>query len=176
MEQIKNKKFILKVILYIAALLCPVYDFLIALAAIPPMLLLWGVFLNDKIQVIVNNNFDIFLLYPICSPFASYMLAKLFGIFKFIDNLKTNLFNKLLYLFLIAILSSLVLFIRFGFVEKDVRFGLFISSLIFTLIPAFFLYKYFQYLTKKFPQPFEKIGYYCSIEFFKDTIKNLSNI
>ena len=37
------------------------------------------------------------------------------------------------------------------------------------------LYKYFQYLTKKHPTPFEKIGYYCSIEFYKGLFKKYKN-
>ena len=42
----------------------------------------------------------------------------------------------------------------------------------FFVLPAFFLNLFFNFLTKKFPKPFEKIGYWCSLEFFKGLIKN----
>ena len=92
--------------------------------------------------------------------------------FNYIDNLKVNLFKKLLLLMLISILSFLILFIRYR-ISEDVDFALKIASLIFTLIPVFLLYKYFQFLTKKCPIPFEKIGYYCSIEFYKGLFKRI---
>jgi hypothetical protein len=38
----------------------------------------------------------------------------------------------------------------------------------YSLIPAFLLYKFFGFLTKKYPFPFKKIGYYTSKEFPKD--------
>ena len=70
------------------------------------------------------------------------------------------------------ILSFLILFIRYRITE-DIDFALKIASLIFSLAPAFLLYKYFQFLTKKHPMPFEKIGYYCSIEFYKGLFEKI---
>ena len=174
MEQKLNKKIILKIILYVIFLSLNGYLFFIGITSSIPMLLLWLISLNDKIYQIIINNFDIFLFIPICSPFASYLLAKLFGMFKYIDDLKINIFKKLFLLTLISILSFLILFLRYRFFEGD-NFAYKIASMIFSLIPAFGLYKYFQYLTKKYPTPFEKIGYYCSIEFYKGLFKRITS-
>ena len=172
MEQKINKKIILKIILYVIFLCFNGYLFFVGLTSSIPMILVWFVCLNDKIYQIIINNFDIFLFIPLCSPFASYLLAKMFGMFNYIDNLKVNLFKKIFLLMLISILSFLILFIRYRITE-DIDFALKIASLIFALIPAFLLYKYFQFLTKKYPMPFEKIGYYCSIEFYKGLFKKI---
>ena len=172
MEQKLNKKIILKIILYVIFLSLNGYLFFIGITSSIPMLLLWLISLNDKIYQIIINNFDIFLFIPICSPFASYLLAKLFGIFKYIDDLKINIFKKLFLLTLISILSFLILFLRYRFFEGD-NFAYKIASMIFSLIPAFGLYKYFQYLTKKYPNTFNKIGYYFSIECYRNLFKKL---
>ena len=172
MEQKLNKKIILKIILYVIFLSLNGYLFFIGITSSIPMLLLWLISLNDKIYQIIINNFDIFLFIPICSPFASYLLAKLFGMFKYIDDLKINIFKKLFLLTLISILSFLILFLRYRFFEGD-NFAYKIASMIFSLIPAFGLYKYFQYLTKKYPNTFNKIGYYFSIECYKNLFKKL---
>ena len=168
MEQKLNKKIILKIILYVIFLSLNGYLFFIGLTSSIPMLLLWLISLNDKIYQIIINNFDIFLFIPICSPFASYLLAKLFGMFKYIDDLKINIFKKLFLLTLISILSFLILFLRYRFFEGD-NFAYKIAS----LIPAFGLYKYFQHLTKKYPNTFGKIGYYFSIECYRNLFKKL---
>ncbi len=172
MEQKLNKKIILKIILYVIFLSLNGYLFFIGITSSIPMLLLWLISLNDKIYQIIINNFDIFLFIPICSPFASYLLAKLFGMFKYIDDLKIDIFKKLFLLTLISILSFLILFLRYRFFEGD-NFAYKIASMIFSLIPAFGLYKYFQYLTKKYPNTFGKIGYYFSIECYKNLFKKL---
>jgi len=41
----------------------------------------------------------------------------------------------------------------------------------FFVMIAFYLNLFFEFLTKKFPRPFEKIGYWCSIEFYKKIFK-----
>ena len=172
MEQKINKKIILKIILYVIFLCFNGYLFFVNLVGVIPMILLSPFYMNEELNEILNSYFDILLFIPLCSPFASYLLAKTFGIFNYIDNLKVNLFKKLLLLMLISILSFLILFIRYR-ISEDVDFALKIASLIFSLIPAFGLYKYFQYLTKKYPNTFNKIGYYFSIECYKNLLKKL---
>ena len=174
MELKINKKIILKIILYVIFLCFNGYLFFVNLAGVIPMILLSPFYMNEELNEILNNYFDILLFIPLCSPFASYLLAKMFGMFNYIDNLKVNLFKKLSLLILISILSFLILFIRYR-ISEDVDFALKIASLIFTLIPVFLLYKYFQFLTKKYPIPFEKIGYYCSIEFYKGLFKRITS-
>ncbi len=172
MEQKINKKIILKIILYVIFLCFNGYLFFVNLAGVIPMILLSPFYMNEELNEILNSHFDILLFIPLCSPFASYLLAKMFGMFNYIDNLKVNLFKKLFLVMLISILSFLILFIRYRITE-DIDFALKIASLIFALIPAFLLYKYFQFLTKKYPMPFEKIGYYCSIEFYRGLFEKI---
>ena len=174
MEQKLDKKIIFKIILYVIFLCFNGYLFFVNLVGVIPMILLSPFYMNEELNEILNSYFDILLFIPLCSPFASYLLAKTFGMFNYIDNLKVNLFKKLLLLMLISILSFLILFIRYR-ISEDVDFALKIASLIFTLIPVFLLYKYFQFLTKKCPIPFEKIGYYCSIEFYKGLFNKYKN-
>ena len=172
MEQKLDKKIIFKIILYIIFLCFNGYLFFVNLAGVIPMILLSPFYMNEELNEILNNYFDILLFIPLCSPFASYLLAKAFGMFNYIDNLKVNLFKKLSLLILISILSFLILFIRYR-ISEDIDFALKIASLIFSLIPAFLLYKYFKYLTKKHPTLFEKIGYYSSIEFYKNLLSGI---
>ena len=172
MEQKLNKKIILKIILYVIFLSLNGYLFFINFVGVIPMLLLSPLYMNSKLNTLINNYFDITSFFTICSPFASYLLAKLFGMFKYIDDLKINIFKKLFLLTLISILSFLILFLRYRFFEGD-NFAYKIASLIFSLIPAFGLYKYFQYLTKKYPNTFGKVGYYFSIECYKNLFKKL---
>ena len=51
----------------------------------------------------------------------------------------------------------------------DMPIPVFISS----IFSAFLLNIFFNFLTKKFPKPFEKIGYICSVDFFKDIFKKV---
>jgi len=178
MEKLRNKinikKFTLKAMLYIVFLWWGYYA-LLSIIPLPAVGLIFLICLNEKMYEIINNNFDIFLLIPIFSPFACYILAKLFGIFKFINNLKTNMLLKLFLLTILATFSFFILLIRFVYVYDYEAFGVLVAASIFCVIPEFFLYKYFQYLTKKHPKPFEKIGYYSSIQFWKDMINKIKS-
>ena len=102
-----------------------------------------------------------------------YVLAKIFGIFKKLDKL--NFFVS----FFIIVLISLLL-IKAGeidFLVSNIVYenGLKYANTMYMLIPAFLLYKFFNFLTKKFPTPFKQIGYFFSIEFYKDLYKKLLN-
>ncbi len=170
MEQIKKKnnikKFIIKIILYIA-FLWVLYPNLFFLPSLPLAIKYFNPWSSNPHLTDFIFNLTIFYIPFIFSPFACYIMAKLFRIFKFIDNLKTGMLKKILFLILISMLSFLILlFTGFKYLDENERY--IISSSIFGLVPAFFLYKFFQYLTKKYPKPFKQIGYYCSIEFWKN--------
>ena len=170
-EKIDIKKFILKAILYFVFLWIA-YDFFLLMPDI--LIALFYYTLPEKLTA--NEGFEnicitLLLYVPIIfSPITCYIIAKLFGIFKYIDKLK-KLMTKFIALFFISFLSFLILFAKNSYNNVDFEISLYLSLTIFALIPAFLLYKYFQYLTKKYPKPFEKIGYYCSIEFYKDIFK-----
>ncbi len=171
------KKYILKAILYIAFVYY-IYMYLIGFFTIISVTIF--VILNSIFEMLFSNYSEYqfidlaiivyFACYIIFSPIVCYILAKIFGIFKYIDKLK-NLITKFLVLILISFLSSVILFIKISNNGIDLPLSLHLSLTLFGLIPAYLLYKYFQYLTKKYPTPFEKIGYYCSIEFYKSLFK-----
>ena len=113
---------------------------------------------------IIDYNFT-FEIYTV-SFVTLYFLAKIFGIFKKLDKL--NLFASFIIISVISYLLILVGRINFLVDEITYRNGLEYAYTMYLLIPAFLLYKFFGFLTKKYPFPFEKIGYYTSIEFPKD--------
>ena len=179
-QKINNKhimKYILKAILYIAFVYY-IYMYLIGFFTIISVTIF--VILNSIFEMLFSNYSEYqfidlaivvyFACFIVFSPIICYILAKIFGIFKYIDKLK-NLITKILVLVLISFLSSLILFIKVSNNGIDLPLSLHLSLTVFGLIPAFLLYKYFQHLTKKYPKPFEKIGYYCSIEFYKNLFK-----
>ena len=44
---------------------------------------------------------------------------------------------------------------------------------VYTIIPAYLVFLFFNFLTKKFSTPFKQIGYFFSVEFYKDLYKKL---
>ena len=118
---------------------------------------------ETTIPVAEFSTFDMYLL-----AFTTlYILAKIFGIFKKLNNV-----NIIISLIIIAIISYLLTFISriniLIFNKCFYELTLEYYWIMYSLIPAFLLYKFFGLLTQKFPFPFEKIGYYTSIEFVKD--------
>lgn len=169
-EKIDNKhikKYILKAILYIAFLWF-IYDIFLIIPDV--ILALFYSILPENLTV--SEEFENIcvtsLLYApiVFSPITCYVIAKLFGIFKYIDKSR-NIITKFLALILVSFLSFLILFLKNSYNNSSFKISLCLSLTVFGLIPAFLLYKFFKYLTKKYPTPFEKIGYYCSIEFYK---------
>ena len=97
---------------------------------------------------------------------AIYCMAKIFGIFKLLDNIHIR--NQIL----IILFISLLLFIFYLiFYINSSTFELGNLFTVFCFLPAWLLRKFFNFLTKKFPTPFKQIGYFFSIEFYKDLLK-----
>jgi len=121
-----------------------------------------------KTQNIKYDEFGTVTIFDICliAFITLYFLAKIFGIFKKLDKL--NIFISLVIVSCISNLLILVGRINFLVDEMTYRDGLKYAYTMYLLIPAFLLYKFFGFLTIKFPVPFKKIGYYTSIEFPKD--------
>ena len=105
----------------------------------------------------------------VISFFATYIMAKICGLFKKLD--KVNFFVSLGIIIGITFLSYY--FAEFKPTSTDDIYNLVSESFYppaFVLIPCFILYKILYFLGKKYPIPFNRIGYYCSIEFFRDLI------
>ena len=128
---------------------------------------------TGQLDIEINNDLPIadFSTFDIClmSFVTLYLLAKIFGIFKKLDKI-----NIIISIEIIVIISYLLILIgKIKYLTNDITYELFgieYSYTMYLLIPAFFLYKFFGFLTKKCPFPFERIGYYTSIEFIKDTL------
>ena len=127
--------------------------------------------INDKlgelllIPVIFIGGFILFIS-------TTYVLAKLCGINKYFSQFK--FWKSLIFLIIISALAyyfcSLNLHtFRFNF--EDINSGAMES--VATIIPSYLTYLFFNFLTKKFPKPFTKIGYFFSNQFYIDLFKKI---
>jgi len=106
--------------------------------------------------------------------FFSYFYAKICGLYKKLQ--KYNFFLKSLIFLIISCFAYLINAYDLKTLKPyETDFKIDIWIYISSIFLAFLLNIFFNFLTKKFPKPFEKIGYICSIEFFKDLIKKLKN-
>ena len=99
-----------------------------------------------------------------------YLVAKLCGIFKKLDNLY---FIKA---FLIICLINLILNFTYMFTIQFVPFKISFHKIddFWYFYPLLFVcYRILNWLGKKFPNTLGKIGYYCSIEFYKGLFKKI---
>ena len=104
--------------------------------------------------------------------FDTYVIAKFCGLFKYFSRFK---FWKS---FLILLVISYVLY--YFYILNLHTFKLNYSAvkdtkLVYTIIPSYLVYLFFNFLTKKFPTPFKQIGYFFSIEFYKDLFRKTLN-
>ncbi len=111
----------------------------------------------------------VFLAFPLCS----YLSAKFCGLFKKINHL--NIFFAILIIVFVDIFLNISINTRVQLYPriKTDYYGININDIWFLTTFNFIVFKFFNFLTKKFPIPFERIGYYTSIEFMKDVIGKL---
>ena len=105
-----------------------------------------------------------------CFMFNTYVIAKFCGLFKYFSQFK---FWKS---FLILLLISYVLFYFYILNLHTFKFNYNAvknTELVYTIIPSYLVYLFFNFLTKKFPTPFKQIGYFFSIEFYIDLWKRI---
>ena len=115
----------------------------------------------------IDTTIYLFVLFNLI--FSSYFYAKICGLYKKLK--KYNFWIKSLIFLFISCLAYLINTYNLKTLkpyETDFKIELWIY--IASIFSAFLLNIFFNFLTKKFPKPFEKIGYVCSIEFFKDII------
>ena len=125
---------------------------------------------DDNAQIVLSIIIGVLSLF-ISLIGVTYYFAKITGIFKKLDSLKK--WQGVFVLILIGIISNIIgIFLNeFKLFNFDIRTN--IEFVGFPLIPSYLFYLYFQFLTKKYPTPFEKIGYYCSIEFYRGLFKRI---
>ena len=101
-----------------------------------------------------------------------YLIIKLCGLFKKINHL--NFFSALIIVILTDILYCY---------SKTITIQLFPFKVVFSnqleiflvVLPCFIIFKFFNGLAETIPTPFKQIGYFFSIEFYKDLYKKLKN-
>lgn len=120
---------------------------------------------SSMFSIIFKNNS--FLSLGLCAIFSfvlyMYLTQKLCGLFKKLDKL--NFFISLAIIFLIEIARCYSMAVAVQF--KPVKLTFEEPIFLFVLPFLYLIYKFFNFLSKKFPIPFQKIGYYTSIEFWK---------
>ncbi len=98
-----------------------------------------------------------------------YLYAKICGLFKKLDNL--NIFISIIIITLIDIVRGYSWGLTIQLTPLKLSYN--DPEFIFTLIFAFILYKIFNFITKIFPVPFQKIGYIFSIDLIKDIYRDV---
>lgn len=110
----------------------------------------------------------ILLYFSACFIFNTYVIAKFCGLFKYFSRFKfwksfliLLVISYVLYYFYILNLNTFKL--NYDAVRK--------TEGIYSIIPSYLVFLFFNFLTKKFPTPFKQIGYFFSLEFYKDLFK-----
>ena len=102
--------------------------------------------------------------------FNTYVIAKFCGLFKYFSRFK--FWKSFLILLTISYILNYFITNNIHIIpEKYIADGPYIPL---TIIPSYLVYLFFNFLTKKFPTPFKQIGYFFSIEFYKDLLKKFS--
>ena len=130
-------------------------------------------FLNPEAK---DNGIDILdiiaicIIGVICLLFNTYIIAKFCGLLKYFSQFK--FWKSFLCLLLISYIYYYFSYLNLhtftlNFDAKDAG-G---STLAPTIIPAYLAYLFLNFLTKKFPTPFEQIGYFFSSRFYINLYK-----
>ena len=132
---------------------------------------------NAFLELIINLS--IALVGIIAYISSLYFCAKIFGIFKFLE--KHKLWIEIIGIAIISVI--MYFFLQYtspmpqgaapAYTLKEHIHDVTTPATSFYL--AWLLRKFFNFLTKKFPTPFKQIGYFFSLEFYKDLFKKFIN-
>ena len=110
------------------------------------------------------------LMFAACFIFHTYVIAKFCGLFKYFSQFKfwisfimLLIISYVLYYFYILNLHTFKL--NYAEVKN--------TENVYAIIPSYLVFLFFNFLAKKFPTPFGKIGYFFSIEFYIDLYKKV---
>ena len=102
--------------------------------------------------------------------FNTYVIAKFCGLFKYFSQFK--LWKSFLILLAISYILNYFITNNIHIIpEKYIADDPYVPL---TIIPSYLVFLFFNFLTKKFPTPFKQIGYFFSIEFYKDLFKKIT--
>ena len=130
-------------------------------------------------DILISDELGELLLVPVIliGGFAffistTYVLAKLCGINKYFSQFK--FWKSLIFLIIISTLAYYFCSLNlhtFKFNFEDINSNA--TESVITIIPSYLTYLFFNFLTKKFPTPFEQIGYFFSNKFYIDLFKKI---
>lgn len=112
----------------------------------------------------------VILIFSAFFIFDTYVMAKFCGLFKYFSQFK--FWKSFLALLLISVLLYYFYFLNLHTFKLNYA-AVKNTDYVYTIIPAYLVFLFFNFLTKKFPTPFEQIGYFFSIEFYKDMYKKI---
>ena len=123
---------------------------------------------NYIFEILYKSLATIFAIFAMIS--VMYIPAKIFGIFEIME--KYGFKVELAMLIVLSILVYLIL--KYTGIPKESLDDYFSNTYLTTnFIYAWLFRKFFNFLTKKFPTPFKQIGYFFSLEFYKDLFKKI---
>ena len=128
-------------------------------------------------EFLISDELGELLLIPvifigslILSISTTYVLAKLCGIHKYFSQFKFWKSILLLLVVSVALLYFYLLNLHTLKFNNNIFWEAFIVA---TIIPSYLTYLFFNFLTKKFPKPFTKIGYFFSNQFYIDMFRKI---
>ena len=124
---------------------------------------------SENAQIIYSIIITIFCFF-VSTIIITHLFAKICGLFKKLDNLKK--WQSFLIIVLISTISVIFAHVADKYKIIDV---ITIGNIGFSgisLTPAYLFYLFLNRLGKKHPNFYGKIGYYCSVEFYKKEKRN----
>lgn len=127
----------------------------------------------DPIGLLIGMTIGLFFWFA-TNIGATYLFAKICGLFKNLDSLKKW------QAFLIFLIVSIFLYRLSDALDLGKKFDIYTEmSLVgasMSLVPAYLFYLYLNSLSKKHPSTFGKIGYYTSFDFIKDIFRKIKTL
>ena len=98
-----------------------------------------------------------------------YISLKICGLFKKLDNL--NFLNSLIFVIILNLIFNYSINTTVQIIPFKISYTS--GSFLYIIIIYFIYYRILNWLGKKYPNTFGKVGYYFSIECYKDLFKKL---
>ena len=100
-----------------------------------------------------------------------YISLKICGLFKKLDNL--NFLNSLIFVIILNLIFNYSINTTVQIIPFKISYTS--GSFLYIIIIYFIYYRILNWLGKKYPNSFGKVGYYFSIECYKNLFKKLKN-
>jgi len=105
-----------------------------------------------------------------CIVLTVYVIAKFCGLFKYLSQFKV--WKSFSILLLLSVMLNYFFMLNLN--TFKLNYNVKNTEIVYAIIPAYFVFLFLNFLTKKFPTPFEQIGYLFSFEFYKNLFKRIS--